>query len=378
MPSLKQRGKKAEVLDRRRLNRALLERQLLLRRWDLPALEAVERLAGMQAQAPNTPYVGLWTRLEGFRPEKLSALLVRRRAVRLAMMRGTVHLVSARDCLALRPLLQPIYERDLRLNKSYAPAIAGLDLRTLAGAARELVDEQPRTNAELGALLQERWPDRDPEALARATRGLLPLVQVPPRGLWGRGGMPTLTTAEAWLGRPLARRPSIERMVLRYLAAFGPATVRDVQAWSGLTRLQEVMDRLRPRLLAFRDEGGGELFDLPKAPRPHPEAPAPVRFLPEYDNLLLSHAERTRVVADEYRARLMTVNGLIVGTVLVDGFVRASWKVHRAPDATLVVTPFRRLSAKDAAAVEREGRALLAFVEGDAEVGSVEIARVSL
>jgi len=226
-----------EVLGPRALNRALLARQMLLARGPLGAAEAIERLVGMQAQAPAAPYVGLWTRLRDFRPDDLARLILERRAVRIALMRGTVHLVTARDALSLRPLVQPIFDRDLRVNSTYARGLAGMDLGALAAHARVLVEERPRTMSELRALLHARWPDRDAPSLAYAARNLLPLVQVPPRGLWGAGGLPTLTSAEAWLGRPLARRPSLGGMVRRYLGAFGPASVMDVQEWSGLTRL---------------------------------------------------------------------------------------------------------------------------------------------
>ena len=374
MASAARTGKKPDLLSRRALNRALLARQLLLRRWSMSPLAAIERLGGMQAQAPNAPYVGLWTRLEGFRPEELSQLLMDRQAVRMAVMRGTVHLMSARDALALRPLMQPIYDRDLRANSSFAPRIEGMDLDTLRAAARTVVEEQPRTNAEIGRLLRARWPARDADAMARAVRSLLPLVQVPPRGIWGMGGLPVLTTVEAWLGKPLARRPSATRMVMRYLAAFGPATVADVQTWSGLGRLQDTVNRLRPKLRTFRDERGRELFDLPGAPRPDPDEPAPVRFLPEYDNLLLSHADRSRVVADEHRSRIMMVNGIIAGTVLVDGFVRASWKTKRGrAGAVLGVTPFGKLARKEVAEVEREGAKLLELTCGAVKRREVQV-----
>ncbi len=279
-------------------------------------------------------------------------------------MRATVHLVTAGDGLALRPLLQPVFDRDLRGNSARGRSIAGLDVEALVAAGRALVEERPRTNAELRKLLHEAWPDRDTASLVHAIRDLLPLVQVPPRGIWGAGGLPTLTTAEAWLGRRLEAKPSLGEMIVRYLAAFGPATVNDVQAWSGLTRLREVVERLwgRGRLRTFRDEDGNELFDLPGAPRPHPDTPAPPRFLPEYDNLLLSHADRTRVVADEHRPRFITENGQIDGAVLVDGFVRGSWKIKKQRGtATLTVTPFKRLSKRDAAALTQEGARLLAF-----------------
>ena len=374
----KKAGAGAGVLDVRSLNRALLARQQLLARQPLAPSEAIERLVGLQAQAPAAPYVGLWTRLRDFRPETLSELLVQRRAVRIALMRGTVHLVTARDALTLRPLVQPIFDRDLRVNSTYASGLAGLDLAALARTARALVDARPRTMTELRASLHERWPDRDAASLAYAARGLLPLVQVPPRGLWGLGGLPTLTTVEAWLGRPLAPRPSIGGMVRRYLAAFGPASVMDVQAWSGLTRLGPAVERLRPSLRSFYDERGVELFDLPDAPRPDYDTPAPPRFLPEYDNLFVAHADRSRVVADADRGRLMLDGRQIVGTVLVDGFARGTWKIKRTGGrSVLEVAPFRRMTAGEAAAVGQEAERLLEFTDAGVAAREVRIGAVS-
>lgn len=374
----KKAGAGAGVLDVRSLNRALLARQQLLARQPLAPSEAIERLVGLQAQAPAAPYVGLWTRLRDFRPETLSELLVQRRAVRIALMRGTVHLVTARDALTLRPLVQPIFDRDLRVNSTYASGLAGLDLAALARTARALVDARPRTMTELRASLHERWPDRDAASLAYGARGLLPLVQVPPRGLWGLGGLPTLTTAEAWLGRPLAPRPSIGGMVRRYLAAFGPASVMDVQAWSGLTRLGTAVERLRPSLRSFRDERGVELFDLPDAPRPDCDTPAPPRFLPEYDNLFVAHADRSRVVGEPDRGRLILDGRQIVGTVLVDGFARGTWKIRRTGGrAVLEVAPFRRMTAGEAAAVGQEAERLLEFTDAGVAAREVRIGAVS-
>ncbi|OAA23259.1 Winged helix DNA-binding domain-containing protein [Frankia sp. EI5c] len=235
--------------------------------------------------------------------------------------------------------------------------------------------------AELGRLLAEHgraagWGDRDPLPLANAARALLPLVQLPPRAVWGRSGRTVLTTTQAWLGRPLATATAPDEMVLRYLRAFGPATVADVQKWSGLTRLGEVVDRLRPRLLVLRDETGAELFDLPDAPRPGPDTPVPVRFLPEYDNVLLSYAAGTRASSEADRRRLFRPNGIIPATVLVDGFVRGVWKVARVRGAAVLeIEPFAPLTEPTAAELQAEGARLLAFIAADAPSRQVRLLR---
>jgi hypothetical protein len=361
------------VLGPRALNRALLERQMLLRRSDLSAFDAIEHLVGMQAQSPLAPYVGLWTRLEGFRPGELVRLTNDREVVRIALMRNTVHLVTSQDCLMLRPLTQVIFDRDLRVNTTFAPRLRGIDVGALAAAGRALVEEHPRTNAELGALLGERWPERDAASLAFAIRSQVPLVQVPPRGIWGKGGQVRCTSAEAWLGRPLYADPSAEDMVVRYLAAFGPATVKDIQQWCGLTRLRDVVERLRPRLVTFRDEAGNELFDLPDAPRPGPDTPAPARFLPEYDNLFVSHADRTRVISEADLERLRATERLVRGSMLVDGFFRGLWQIRQQRGvATLHIESYGPLPNHDRESVADEGAHLLAFAASDAKVRDIE------
>ncbi|MGH3646507.1 MAG: winged helix DNA-binding domain-containing protein [Micromonosporaceae bacterium] len=356
---------KSDVLGVRERNRALLARQLLLTRDDQGPLDAVGQLVGMQAQAPQAPYVGLWSRLTDFDPHELSKLLTERQVVRIGVMRGTVHLVTSDDCLLLRPWLQPIYDRTLTANPAYRKAIDGVN-EEVVDAARELIDETPRTNAELRAFLASRWPDRDAAALVWGLRALLPCVQVPPRGLWGASGQATVTTAPAWLGRPLATDPSPSPLVLRYLAAYGPASVQDMQTWCGLTRLGPHFEELRPSLRVFRSESGAELFDLPDAPRPSAETPAPVRFLPEYDNLLRSHQERTHVMSSDARTRLATKNDSPRPTLLVDGLLAGGWRLDGTrKTATLTIDPFVPLSAAAQSDVTAEAERLLGFAAPD-------------
>ena len=357
-----------DVLNLRALNRALLARQMLLEPSPLPegpgragaVIAMVEHLAGLQAQAPFSPYYGLWSRLTGFQPGDLAELLVGRQVVRIALMRSTIHLVSARDCLLFRPLIQPVLDRSLPA--IFGEHFPGLDTGALAEAGRALVDAEPRTFGELGGLLAPDWPGHSPTALAQGVRTLVPLVQVPPRAVWGAAGQSRHTSAEAWLGSPLDLSPSPEVLIARYLAAFGPASVADVQAWSGLTRLAEVVDRMRPGLCTFRDERGKELFDLPDAPRPAPGTPAPVRLVAEFDNLVLSHADRSRVISADHRQRLNTRNGIFPGTVLADGFVAGMWRITRARGtATLTIEMFAPVPPAGRDAIVAEAERLLGF-----------------
>ncbi|MDH6125781.1 winged helix DNA-binding domain-containing protein [Kitasatospora sp. GP82] len=349
------------VLRTRALGRALLARQHLLARSAMDAAAMVAHLGGLQAQAvPDPPYLGLWSRLDGFRPQRLSELIERREAVRIALHRSTIHLVTAEDCLTLRPVLQPVLERGFAGN--WRKRLAGADLDAVAAQARVLVEQEPRTFEQLGGLLAPGFPGSEPAALAQAARTRLALVQVPPRGIWGRSGPAAHTTAEHWLRRPLDPAPSVERLVLRYLAAFGPASAADVQKWCGLTGLGSVLTRLAPQLELFHDERGRILYDLPQAPRPSEDTPAPVRLLAPFDNLLLSHADRTRVLPEEYRPRVMTRNGIVLGSVLVDGLVAGSW---RLAEGTLRVRPFVRLRRAEHAEVTAEGERLLAFTGGE-------------
>ena len=364
----------AATLSRRALNRALLARQMLLERVRLPAEEAIERLAGMQAQAPLSPYLGLWTRLEGFQPSELAELIVQRRAVRASLMRATIHLVTARDALTFIPLTRLVLERGFFHGSPFGRRLEGMDIPALLQSATALLADRPRTRMELARALGERWPDRDATAMGYAASYLLPLAQIPPRGVWGKGGQPLLALMEGWLGRPLDPAPSLDAMILRYLGAFGPASVADAQLWSGLTRLRDAFERLRPQLAAFRDERDVELFDLPDAPRPDPETPAPLRFLAAYDNQLLSHAERGRVMSPQRRVPLLPGNGTNGGTILVNGFYTADWSIHRQGGvATLTARLFEPLAPADQDALAEEGEKLLAFVAPDAGDRAVRV-----
>ena len=373
----------SQVLSLRAVNRALLARQLLLDRQQLagsgPArsaqvVQTLEHLVGLQAQAPFPPYYGLHSRLDGFRPGDLAALITDRSVVRIALMRGTIHLVSARDCLPLRRLVQPVIERGMR--SAFGKQLTGVDTRALAAAGRSLVETEPMTFSQLGQALAARWPDHPPAALAQGVRAFVPLVQVPPRAVWGQAGQSLHTSAERWLGQRVpaaepvhpvrpASRAELAQLVTRYLGAFGPATVRDVQAWSGLTGLKAVLEQLRPSLVTFQDERGAELFDLPSAPRPGGEVPAPVRLVAEFDNLVLSHAERSRVVSAEATRRLYTINGVIPGSVLIDGFVAGMWRLARNRDAaTVTIELFGPV--RERAALVAEAERVLAFGAPDA------------
>ncbi|WP_369173531.1 winged helix DNA-binding domain-containing protein [Streptomyces sp. R28] len=340
------------VLSARALNRATLDRQLLLRRSPLSATAAVEHLVGLQAQEVKPPYYALAARLDGFTPEELSGLLADRAAVRIVTMRSTIHLHTADDSLTLRPLVQPARDREINY---FRKGLVDVDLDRLAVLARELVEAEPRTMKQLREALSAEWPDADPQSLAVAARCTLPLVQVTPRGLWGRSAQVSLTTAEHWLGRPAEPAASPDGTVLRYLAAFGPASVKDMQTWSGLTRMRPAFERLRPRLVTFRDESGVELFDLPDAPRPDPDTPAPPRFLPEFDNLLLSHADRTRVIPPANRGRTWQAN-TVYCPLLVDGFLAGVWRI--LGDA-LVIEEFTELTKAQCTEVTEEGERML-------------------
>jgi hypothetical protein len=350
------------MITQRQLNRALLARQHLLARSGMPARAMIEHLVGMQSQEPNDPYIGLWTRLDHFQPGDLGALMLDRSAVRASLMRGTIHLVTADDYLFLQPVMRPLHERVFP-TLAHGRALDVSRIPEIMEAGREELNREPLTAKALGQRLGERFPDLPPGPMAQVIRFLVPLVQIPPRGVWGRSMQATWALADAWLGTSIPEVADIQRMIERYLAAFGPATVADAQAWSGLTGLRHVFDAMRPRLRTFRNERGQELFDIPDGELPDPETPAPVRFLPGFENALLSHKDRTRIISEERRRAIGSNNGLFQSTYLVDGMVAGTWMVESEPERmTMVVTPFERHIGAIIDALEDEAFGLLCML----------------
>jgi hypothetical protein len=359
----------APSISDRALNRATLMRQGLLAREAVSVEAMLHRLIGMQGQVQNAPYIGLWTRLEGFVAADLEALLKDRRAVRATIMRSTLHVALAEDFLAVRPLIDPVTLRTFRGN--HVAPLKGADIDAVRKASRVLLDAGALRPRALGEQLQARWPEVDPIALSMPARFLEPVVHVPPAGLWGATGMPELTSARRWLGREPGEPIGLEALMLRYLAGFGPASGSDFNAWSGLTGGSAVLERLRPRLVSFAAADGREVFDLPDAPRPPEDTPAPVRLLPDYDNVVFGYAERGRILSPESARGLWRNNGQRPA-FLVDGSVRGCWRLtSTAKTARLELSWFTPLRRRDEADLRREGMAMLkALLPGRAaEIG---------
>ncbi|WBC15893.1 winged helix DNA-binding domain-containing protein [Micromonospora sp. WMMA1998] len=359
------------VLDDRALNRATLARQLLLDRADLPVADAVAHLCGLQAQEPQEPYVGLWSRLRDFDPADLSELMVRRRLVRTHLMRRTVHLLTAGDVLAWRSRHAGMLRQ--RVLGVYRGELDGVDLDDLAAAGRAaLADDTPRTTAEIVRVLADRWPAADRRALGEMLIALVPTAQAPPRGLWRTtAGVRTVPLA-GWLGRevdppaPEGTDPVGRELIRRYLAAYGPAASADLRAWCGLAGLPAAVAAVRDELVSFRDERGRVLLDLPDAPRPDPDTPAPARYLPAFDNAVLGYHDRTRIIDDAHRP--LSVGG--ARFVLLGGRVAGTWTVDAG---TVVVTPLRPFTRAERAAAAEEGRAVATFLS-DGENQRVRVA----
>ena len=362
----------AEVLTVRDLNRATLARQLLLERSPLNVFVALERLVALQAQLPSAPYVALWSRLAGFEREQLTARLLDHSIVKATSMRATLHLLRAGDHLSFRPTLEPVFEAALAAITKKRGAL--VDRADLLAAARPFIDETPRTFAEISTMLSARWPDNDIGAMRYTVRTQLPLVQVPRADGWGYPANPTYALAETRLGHPIDVPPDPAALVRRYLAAFGPATVADIQSWTGLARLKDVVELMADELVTIKDDRKRALFDLPDSPRPDADTPAPARFLPEFDNVLSGHKDRLRFIADEHRSQVYLPALRVAPTVLIDGFVAGVWKFESAKrSARLTVEPFGTITAQTRRELLAEGEQLARFLDPLADAHQSEV-----
>ncbi|GAB3942993.1 winged helix DNA-binding domain-containing protein [Kribbella albertanoniae] len=355
------------VLSGRAVSRATLARQMLIERAGVSAVEAVGLLAGMQGQEAKHPYVGLWSRVDGFAEGDLDRAVEAREVVRATLFRGTLHLVTAADYLRFRATVAPVLEAGLRLLKERAE---GMEPAKVVAAAERILAKEPLTFTEVRDALQQEFPAVNERALGFCTRMMVPLVMYPTGVRWGWPANARFTPAEEWLGQKVHPKEEPGELVVRYLQAFGPATPADFQTWSGLSKAKPVFDSLD--LETFTDDNGKTLYDVPDAPRPDPDTAVPVRFLPEFDNLLLAHAKRERIIADEYRPAVFTKNLRVKATYTVDGLVAGLWSAEaKRGVATLTLTPFGRLLKRDRVELEREGTALLGFLEPAAKTYQV-------
>jgi Winged helix DNA-binding domain len=363
------------IFSRRALNRATLARQMLLRREKVRPAKAIARLAGMQAQLARPPFIGLWSRIEGFERQSLTRAIEHREVVRGTMMRATLHLVSREDFREFRPVLQPMLSQAMR--GVFRDKADSLNVAALLAAARDYFDDAPRTFDGLRAHLRGRFPKLDERAMGYFVRLHLPLVQIPADGaVWAYPAVADFAVAESWLGEKIDGSDRPHTLVLRYLAAFGPATLRDFQTWSGVAAPPGLVEDLRLRLVTIRDDSGRELLDLPKAPRPDDDEEAAVRFLPEFDSVLLAFNDRKRIIADEHRPLIYTKNLLVPATFLVDGFAAGTWKIEcKNKLARLILKPFGALTKRARADLAREGESLLHFVEEDAPAVTIEFVK---
>jgi Winged helix DNA-binding domain len=365
----------ADVLSPRALNRATLARQLLLRREKLKPVAAIERLLCLQAQIARPPFIALWSRLDPFQRADLLTPIDKRALVRATMMRATIHLMARQDYLAFRPVIQPVLSGGAE--RIFKDAVATYDVDKIVAAARACFDAKACNFAQLREHLLKQFPKLNERGMGYLVRMHLPLVLIPQSGTeWGYPAQADFAVAESYLSAPVKTDAAAHALALRYFAAFGPASIQDFQSWTGLGGMKSVIDDLRPKLRTFRDERGRELFDLPDAPRPSPDEEAPVRFLPEFDHVLLGYAERTRIVADAHRPALATKNLIVPAIFLLDGFVAGLWSVEvKKGVARLLITPLIALNKSVRAALTDEGGALIRFIEPDAKAHTVDFAQ---
>ncbi|QSB04088.1 AlkZ family DNA glycosylase [Natronoglycomyces albus] len=356
------------VVSDRALNRALLQRQWLLEKVDATAENAVDHLIGLQAQLGDPPYYQLWSRLREFSPQDLSSLLLERKVVRIVTMRGTIHLVRAADCFPLRDLTQVIMDREVA-SGSRKQVVEQVNPTLIAREGQRILRGGPRSSVEIGERLAQRWPAFRPNHLVSVLRNVLPLVQTPPRGVWGQGGALTYAHAAQWLGMKAQAVADPQGTIRRYLRAFGPATVLDYQKWCGLSKQREHFERLRPQLITYTDAVGKELFDIPNAPVPAEDMEVPlIKIIGPFDNLVLSHARRDRIMDQRAWERLATPNGQFPGMFLRDGMLAGVWFIDRKNTAaTIRFELFHNLSTYERDLLEHEGEELLRFAAPDSQ-----------
>jgi hypothetical protein len=357
------------ILSLRELNRMTLARQFLLERQDLPVTSVIEQLVGMQAQQAQPPFVGLWSRIKNFQRDDLMRLLHAHSVVKATLMRATLHLFTASDFVAFRHTLQPALAA--AANEIASRRGGEFDVQMVLDKAKKYIAAQPRMYSEISDMLAALLPDVDIGSMRYTVRTHIPMVQVPVAAGWGYPGKPQFTLAEEWIGKPIQVEDRINTLVFRYLAAFGPASAIDMQTWSALPDLKPVFEKLRPELMVYRDESKRELFDLPAGlgtAIPEVDSPSTVRFLPEFDNLLLSHSNRRRILADVHRSKVFLPGLRVAATILVDGFVAGVWKTSVGKGAaTLNIEPFSPPDQSTKQALLEEAEDLVRFIEPDAK-----------
>lgn len=346
-----------------------MHRQHLLTSAPLPPQELIQHLVGLQAQNPWSWYSGFFRRTEDVTPEAVSQRLGDRSLVRMSAMRATIHLMTPQDAASLRFHTQIVHQRTLR--SSFGRDLKDVNLDDVTVYAQALLEERPRTLKELGAELRWKWPDTKPSSLAMIARFMLPLVQIPPRGQWGQSGPIAYTTLDAWVGQRLEPQHSIEQIILRYLAAFGPATIMDFQTWSGLTRCKPHFESLSEHLTQMRTDHGQVLYDLSEIERPTPPAggPIPVRFLYDYDNLLLAYKDRSRFITPAYSEMQRRLDGTTLQAILVSGKTVGMWTHHTDGKSSLLEARLcERLSSAVLESVENEARELARWFSSGTDV----------
>jgi len=348
------------LFTRRGLNRALLERQLLLERKPLRATQAVERLGGLQAQSAPSPYLSLWTRLEGFERDELTKALTERRLVKALLQRGTLHVAAPRTYWAMMTVRKTLAAS--LWPASYEARLPSARIAQIAELLQAELDGRELTYKEVQAVLEPHATEGVPPTfLWRRVQGYSDVIHVPPSGIWGYGGRGVYTAAAGKVrGTPPAPTEAFDQVVRIYLSAFGPATKQDVGQWAGVPRMKPIAASLgRLSLRTFASEGGKVLYDLARAPLPDPDTPAPPRLVPRFDNLVLSHADRSRILGDIPPSRIVTNNGLVHATILVDGMVAGTWQLEQG---RVVLEPFGKLDAGVKRRLKEEADRLEDFV----------------